>query len=343
MIRGLCLLLLWAATTCSGFGSGLIIIHDEDFWRYPPPILPPYPPPPRPIQPRPRPLEPVWAPLELNFHQINVRIKDQLATTTIEQEFYNPNPRQLEGTFLFPVPKGAVLNKFSMEINGKPAQAELLSAEKARGLFEEIVRKLKDPALLEYAGHDLYKVRIFPIEPNSKKRVTLAYAQVLKSDSGLVGFTLPLGGEKYSAKPLKTLSLKIDLETTHPLKSIYSPSHKVEIRRQGNNHAIVGYEGSEQKPEGDFQLFYSQENGDLGVNLLTWKPEGEDGYFILLASPGAETKNGKINPKDVTFVLDTSGSMAGNKLEQAKKALLFCVDNLNSDDRFEVIRFSTET
>src|SRR4051812_32241522 len=229
-----------------------------------------------------------------------------------------------------------------MDINGKPAETELMASDKAHGIFEEIVRKLKDPALLEYAGRDLYKVRIFPIEANSKKRITVAYSEMLRADSGLVNFTLPLNSDKFSAKPPRTLSVKVDLETKRPLKSIYSSSHKVEIRRDGNNKATVGYESSDVKSEGDFQLFYSQDDADVGINLMTYKPAGEDGYFVLLASPGADTKSAKVNPKDVAFVLDTSGSMAGNKLAQAKKALLFCVENLNKEDRFELIRFSTE-
>lgn len=335
------LLLGWFAWTTSASATGLIIVHEEDFWRRPPPrVVPPerIPPEGRPHIPR----HPVWASLETSFTKADVRIKDQIATTSIEQEFYNPNSRQLEGTFLFPVPKGAQINKFTMEINGKPVEAELLAADKARGIYEDIVRKLKDPALLEYAGRDLFKVRIFPIEPNSRKRITLSYSQLLKSDSGLVNFVLPFNTEKYSAKPVKTVSLKVDLETKRPLKAIYSPSHKVEIKRSGGNKATVGYEASDVKPDADFQLFFSQEQDDLGLNLLTYKTAGEDGYLVLLASPGIETKNTKVVPKDVAFVLDTSGSMAGAKLEQAKKAVTFCVENLNESDRFEVLRFATE-
>ena len=278
----------------------------------------------------------------INLDQANVRIRDQVAVTTIEEEFYNPNPRPLEGTFLFPVPKGAQLNKFTMEINGKPVDAELLASDKARRIYEDIVRRLKDPALLEYAGRDLFKVRIFPIEPNSKKRITLSYSQVLKSDGGLVSLVLPLSLDKSSPQPVKSLGIKIDLETTRPLKAVYSPSHSVEVKRSGPNKAMIGYEASNVKSEGDFQLLYAQEDQDLGLNLLTYKPAGEDGFFLLLASPGAGPKQGPVVPKDITFVLDTSGSMAGNKLEQAKKALLFCVENLNDTDRFEILRFATD-
>ena len=348
MTRTIWLLLLLVLGELPGMAAGLIIVHEGDIWRYtnaPPDYLPPYriprprPDPPDRLMPRP---QPVWAPLEVAFVQANVRIKDQIATTSIEEEFYNPNPRQLEGMFLFPVPKGAHLDKFTMEINGKQVQAELLDASKARGIYEDIVRKLKDPALLEYSGRDLFKVRIFPIEPNSKKRITLAYSQVLKSDGGLVNFMLPMNTEKFSAKPLRNVSVKVELESKRSLKSIYSPSHPIEVKRNGANRATIGYETTDLKPDSDFQLFYTMEDSDIGINLMTFKAAGEEGYFLLLASPGAETKRGRVMPKDVAFVLDTSGSMAGAKLEQAKKALQFCVENLNDSDHFEILRFSTE-
>lgn len=282
-----------------------------------------------------------WAPLEVSFTKVTARIKDQIAATHVEQEFYNPNPRQLEGTFLFPVPKNAQIDKFTMEINGRPVEAELLSADKARRLYEDIVRSLRDPALLEYSDRDLFKVRIFPIEPNSKKHIAISYTQLLKLDSGLIQFAFPLNTEKFSAKPLKNLAVKVEIETRRSLKSIYSPTHKVEIKRHGEHQATVGFEEREVKPDTDFQLLYSQESGELGVSLLAHKTDRDDGYFLLLASPG-EVKEQEVVAKDVAFVLDTSGSMAGAKLDQAKKALLFCVENLNDSDRFEVLRFSTE-
>jgi len=338
MKRIIFLLALFFGTVLPGFSAGLIIIHDTDFWRppywpHPPPIIRP---------PRPIPPAPVYAPVELNYTKVETRIKDQIAVTSVDQEFYNPNPRQLEGTFLFPVPKGAHIDKFTMEIGGKQVEAELLTADKARNIYEEIVRRQRDPALLEYVGRDLFKVRIFPIEANAKKRITLSYSQLLKSDAGLVNFLFPLNTEKFSAKPLKSVSVKIDLESKRALKSIYSPSHRVEVRRQGDHKATIGYEANDVKPDADFQLFFAQEEGEFGVSLLTYKAGEEDGYFLLLASPGVESKAKQVAPKDVAFVLDTSGSMAGAKLEQAKKALLFCVENLNDNDRFEIMRFATE-
>lgn len=337
------LLVLLGSVAASAFADGFIVIHEQPGWS-PPVLRPPIWPPPRPIPPQPWPPPRVYpfAPLEVTYHKVNVKITDQIATTTVDEEFFNPNSARLEGTYLFPVPKGAQIDKFAMEINGKRTEAELLPADKARGIYEDIVRKLRDPALLEYADRDVFKVRVFPIEPHSPKRITLTYSQLLPADGGLVSYVYPLNTEKFSAKPIKDVSVKVELETKRPLKSIYSPSHPVEIHRDGANHATASFEAHAVRPDTDFALYFAPEKDELGVNLMSFRNPGEDGYFLLLASPGVDVKEKNVVRKDVAFVLDTSGSMAGRKIEQAKKALEFCVENLNDGDRFEVIRFSTE-
>jgi Ca-activated chloride channel family protein len=282
-----------------------------------------------------------FAPLEVTSHHVDVKIDGQVAATSIDQEFYNPNDSRLEGTYLFPVPKNAHIDKFSMEIGGKMMEAELLSADKARSIYEDVVRRMRDPALLEYAGRDVFKVRIFPIEPRSRKPIKISYTELLRSDTGAVTYSYPLNTEKFSARPIKDLSVKVEVKTTQPLASIYSPSHKVEIKRDGSNRAVVGYEAKEEKPDADFQLVFSTEARDVGLTLLTHKQDSDDGYFLLLAAPTIASE-AKPAPKDVVFVIDTSGSMAGAKLQQAQKALNFCVANLNNEDRFEIVRFSTE-
>jgi Ca-activated chloride channel homolog len=341
-------MVLFTVLCCSSWAAGLIIVEDTHWWPGPIPPAPwpprPFPPPhpPRPMPPEPVPPPHVFAPLQVTYVKVDTHISDQLATTTIDQEFSNPYGARLEGTFVFPIPKDAQIDKFTMDIDGKPAQAELLAADKARRIYEDIVRKLRDPALLEYAGRDIFKVRIFPIEPHSRKRVTISYTQLLKADDGLVSYLLPLSADKFSAQPVKNVSVKVDLETRRPLKSVYSPSHKVEVKRNGSTRATAGFESSEVQSDEDFALYFAPEKDEIGLNLLTHRIAGEDGYFLLLASPGVDADPKRVIPKDVAFVLDTSGSMAGKKLEQAKKALQFCVENLNEGDRFEIIRFSTE-
>jgi Ca-activated chloride channel homolog len=288
----------------------------------------------------------VFAPLEVKYHHVTVKITDQVAVTEIDQSFYNPQPVRLEGTYMFPLPKGVEIDKFTMDIDGKPADAELLDADKARKIYEDIVRKMKDPALLEYAGQSMFKLRIFPIEPRSEKRIRLRYTQLLRSEGGLIGYTYPLNTEKFSSTPLKSLSIKVDLQNRFDFKTIYSPSHDVEIKRNSSNRATVGYEATKVKPDTDFQLFFSAHSkDDLGCDLLTFNDgaEPDGGYFMLLISPQNQVAANTIVEKDVVFVLDTSGSMADNhKLDQARKALIFCLQNLNARDRFNIVRFSTE-
>ena len=218
----------------SALAAGFIIIEETQWQVVPIPAPPPRinRPAPRPPLYTPPPVYRPYAPLEETYHHVNVKIDGQIATTSVDQEFYNPNPQRLEGTYLFPIPKGGQIDKFTMEIGGQQVQAELLSADKARAIYEDIVRKVKDPALLEYAGRDVFKVRVFPIEPNSNKRITLSYSQVLPSDAGLVSYVYPLNTEKFSAKPIRNVSLKVELETKQSLKTIYSPSHAVEIKTQ---------------------------------------------------------------------------------------------------------------
>ena len=320
--RLLSLLALVAALLTGAHADGLIIIHN------PPPRIGRHF---------------VFAPLEVVFHKVDVDISGQKATTRVEQEFFNPNNVNLEGDYIFPIPKGAHLDKFTMRIGDKDMEAELLDAAKARAIYEDIVRRQKDPALLEYTGRPAFRVRIFPIEAHSRKKVNLEYTELLKVDAGLASYTYPLNTEKFSAQPLKTVSVRVKVNADSPIKALYSPSHPVDIRRDGDKRATLGWEATNVRPDTDFQLIYSTAETEVGLHLLTHKKPGEDGWFLLFASPGADMAKAKeVNPKDVVFVFDTSGSMAGKKLEQAKKAMTFCVENLNDSDRFEIVRFSTE-
>ncbi len=283
-----------------------------------------------------------FAPLEVGYHHVNVKIDGQICTTSVDEEFYNPNSQQLEGTYLFPVPKTAQIDKFSMQINGKETSAELLDANKARSIYEEIVRRERDPALLEYADRSVFRVRVYPIEGHSKKQVKISYTEVLKSDSGMISYLYPLNTEKFSSAPIHDVSMKVDIASDRALTSIYSPTHDVEIKHTDATHATIGYEAKDVRPDTDFQLFFAPQKQDVSLDLLTYRTDDDDGYFLLLASPGLNAKTQHL-PKDVTFVLDTSGSMADNqKLVEAKKALQYCLSNLNEDDRFEIVRFSTE-
>lgn len=280
--------------------------------------------------------------IECKSLKVETSIKDQYAFTKIDQVFYNPSNANLEGYFLFPVPKGCVIKNFSMDINGKKMQAELLDADKARKIYEDIVRKLKDPALLEYSEQALFKVRIFPMEGRKEKHIEISYSELLEKDNNTQEYIFPLNTKKYSASELKNISFKIDVESSQKIKTVYSPTHEMEVNRKDDKHATIGFEASSLKNNLDMRLFIGFDNSKIGLSLLSYKETGEDGFFLLNIDPGLVKAADNIVKKDITFVLDVSGSMAGKKMEQAKKALTFCVENLNPSDKFEIIRFSTE-
>ncbi|MCP4151514.1 MAG: hypothetical protein GY757_27470, partial [bacterium] len=282
------------------YGDGFIVIPGpHDYRIFPPPRPRPLP---RPI-PRPdfRPF-----PLEVVYHRVQVDIDGQMAVTSVDQEFYNPTRRRLEGYYLFPLPKNAVIKKFSMFIDGKEVQAELLDAKKARRIYEDIVRRQRDPALLEYSGQGVFKARIFPIEPRSTKRVKISYNELLTKDNRTVEYLYPLNTEKFSAKPLKDVSIRVNIKSAEAIKNVYCPTHNVELSRKGKHKAVVGYEENNIKPNRDFKLYYTTDNKKLGFSLLSYKKAGEDGYFFLSLSPGFDTDNDNIAETDITFVLDVS-------------------------------------
>lgn len=277
--------------------------------------------------------------LTVVYHHVEVTIEDQVATTRIDQMFRNEGETTVEGTYIFPLPEGASIQRFAMYVDGKPLEGKVLSREEARAIYESIVRRNRDPALLEYVGRNAFQASIFPIAPHEEKRVQIEYSQVLPMDQGLVEYVYPLSTERFSPQPIEDVAITVRLHSKDPLMAVYSPSHEVTVTREGNYRATIGYEERDVLPDRDFVLYYTVSTAEVGANLLTYRAPGEDGFFLLLVAPPAEAADRQVVAKDVLLVLDTSGSMEGEKIEQAKAALAFVLNRLNPDDRFAVIAF----
>ena len=293
----------------------------------------------------PVPLEETW--LTIRYHRVDVSIDNQVAVTRVEQEFLNEHDWDVEGTYVFPIPQGASISKFVMWVDGKPIEGNILPADQARNIYEDIVRRQQDPALLEYIGQDAVQARIFPIPAGGSRKIEIEYTEVLPVDNGLVKYRYPLNTEKFSARALEDCSVRIELTSDQALRSVYSPSHqdRIYINREGDHRAVIGYEERHVLPDQDFDLIYSFSKEDIGINLLTFPDQsymgrdGREGYFLLLAAPAVEVE--QVVPRDIILVLDTSGSMDGEKIIQAKEASKYILNHLNQEDRFNVIAFST--
>ena len=300
-------------------------------------IIIPEPPP----LPEPVPLDESW--LTIRYHRVTVTIEDQVAVTHVEQEFLNECDWEVEGTYVFPLPEGAAVSEFVMWVDGKPVEGEILPADEARQIYEDIVRRRRDPALLEYVGRNAVQARIFPIPPGGSRKIELEYSQVLPVENGLVRYVYPLETEKFSARPLEEVSVHVEIRSPAPIRAVYSPTHqdRVYIERDGDYRAIVGYEEYDVLPEDDFELVYTVSQEEVGLNLLTYREPPDDGFFLLLVAPTVEVEEEQVIPRDIILVLDTSGSMEGEKIKQAKEALVYVLEHLNEEDRFSVIAFST--
>jgi Ca-activated chloride channel family protein len=290
-----------------------------------------------PVPPRPVPLP---RSLPIKSIKIDTKIASQVATTHVEQVFRNDTDATLEGTYFFPIPEQASITEFAIWDGDRRLVGEVRSREEARRIYDEIVRRQRDPGLLEYAGKDLFQASIFPIPPHSDKKLELTYSQVLRAESGTVAYRYPLGTGRQVAQ-IGTVSGRVELESKEPLRNIYSPTHAVEVKRNGDRRSVVTFE-SGKEPQ-DFQLFYGLSREDFGVTLLTHREPGKDGYYLLMISPKDDWSEQEYAAKDIVFVLDTSGSMAeAGKMEKARAALLYGIRILRPQDRFNVISFAGE-
>ncbi|HEM48847.1 MAG TPA: VWA domain-containing protein, partial [Caldithrix sp.] len=259
---------------------------------------------------------------------------------TLEQTFANPSRFRLEGEYLFAIPDEANVNDFYLYIDGKKTKGRVLDAGQADKIYTDIVRSMRDPALLEFVGHGLFKARIFPIEANSERKIELSYNQVIRNDADMYRFTLPI--RQCGQGSISQYHMKIELKADRELANIYSPSHQVQINRKDARHVTITMEQNNIESTKDLIIYYSLAENEINANLFTFRPRTDkDGYFLFYASPKYQIDQKKIISKDFIFVIDVSGSMQGEKIEQAREALKFCINGLNKEDRFEIITFSS--
>jgi Ca-activated chloride channel family protein len=303
---------------------------------------------------------------------LKLDIRGGVAHVTQTQVFANPNGWQAEGIYLFPLPEGAAVTDFRLTMDGVPVRGEVLDREKARGIYLDIVRRIKDPALMEWVGHRVFQARIFPFEPNGERTLTLAYSYVLPREGDFLAFKYLTGqGSMHDMQMLQTVperpippnvqpqrpdprmqrvaperraarfTIEGTIRSDRPLRSVYSPTHPLDLVQDEEGMAEFTAEGVLHDRQG-FSLYYAvSEDRDVGMSLLTHRPPGEDGFFLLSISPGWQNGRARM-AKNLIFVLDTSGSMQGDgKLEQAIEALVFGLGTLGPEDRFGIISYSS--
>ena len=278
--------------------------------------------------------------LTVGFHKVKVEIRDQIARTTIEESFVNHTTSRLEGVFHFPLPQDASISGFGMWINGELIEADVVEKQRAREIYETILREKRDPGLLEWAGGNIFKARIFPILPHSEKRIRIVYTQVLPLRANRYRYSYSLRSELLQTTPLRELSLEVLVSSALPLKNVTCSTH--DVRSQLMPHsAKLEFTAQEYTPTRDFEVVCEVDSNQSDVVVVPHR-RGEDGYFLVqLTPPGAEgnwqreiLSEGK--PLELLLICDTSGSMDSEKREQQENFVASILASLGPADHFNL-------
>lgn len=307
----------------TAMGQGILVPHDH----------------PHPYQ-LPRPIVDDRPPTTYRVEQLEIdtSIRDQVAQTRVTQTFENTGREAIQAIFVFPLPYDGAIESMTFMVDGKELDGKILPADEARRIYESYLRRYQDPALLQWMGHGMFQTSVFPIPPGAKRQVVISYSQLLRKNEATTDFLFPLATAQYTDRPIENLRIRVAIESEHELKNIYSPSHSVEVQRDDARHAVARFSASGIVPTDDFRLIYDTAAGAVGANLISYWPDGEDqGYFVLLASPQFAQESQTPAKKTLIFVIDRSGSMSGEKIEQAREAAKFIANNLRDDDLFNII------
>lgn len=280
-------------------------------------------------------------PLVVERVEAQVEIRERTARTTLDIFLHNPGAQRAEAVLLLPVPNGAAVNSFLFDGSAAEPTARLLPAAEARRTYDEIVARIKDPALLEFAGYQLIRTSVFPVEAGGRQRLQLSYDELLQVDGDRVDYVLPRSESLTGRVPWR---VQVSIMEGRPVSMTYSPSHAIDVLEQTAKRTLVRTRPSSALDPGAFRLSYLIEGSGVSASLVAYPdPTVGGGYFLLMAGlPARLSDADRRILRDVTIVLDRSGSMAGEKLDQAKKAALQVIEGLAEDETFNIVDYSSQ-
>lgn len=280
-------------------------------------------------------------PIVIEGIEARIEIVERAAVTLLEIAVRNSSSRPAEAVLLLPVPDGAAVHSFSFEGAAREPTARVLPRDEARRTYDSIVAKIKDPALLEFAGWNLIRSSVFPVPANGTQRVRLAYDHVLTAEHGRVDYVLPRSESLAVEVPW---SIRADIRSRSSISLCYSPSHELVASLREPRHVSLHVHERAARDPGAFRFSYLLEQGELSASLIAYpEPSTGGGYFLLMAGlPTALDARAPRVQREVTLVIDRSGSMAGPKLEQARAAALQVIEALELGEDFNVVDYSTQ-
>ncbi|HEX9563318.1 MAG TPA: VIT domain-containing protein [Gemmatimonadaceae bacterium] len=281
--------------------------------------------------------------------QVRVEMVDRVLKYEVSETFVNTGRGRGEADYLFPLPTGSAFEDLKLSINGELVSGETMNAADARRIYEDIVRRQRDPALVEWMGSGLLRARIFPINPGEEKQVVVRFQSIARREGDALRIDYVRGTEPASA-PIPVLragvsgtlteesgnSFVLRYPTGRDHGAPYSPTHRLSVRDIGSRRHVTASGDSREVTI----LLPLRRSSSAAVSVLTHRLDGEAGFALITITPPVAA--GRTTPRDVTFVLDVSGSMRGQKLSQATAAGRALLETLDGQDRFRLIDFATD-
>ncbi len=311
----------------------------------------------------------------LKHTDVNAQISGFIARVTVVQEFSNPTSDKIEAVYTFPLPEDAAVDRMEMKIGERLIVGEIHRREEARKIYDDAKAAGHVASLLDQERPNIFTQAVANIEPGAEVKITISYTQLLKYEAGSYKFFFPtvvgprympgapIGKEGAGTKldtdavpdaskisppitPKGTrsghdISIKVSINAGVTLQKATCETHATDMTFPDSTSAVITLKDKATIPNKDFVLNYQVAGKEIQSGLIVHAPEnGKGGFFTLIMQPPMVPKKNQITPKEMVFVIDTSGSQQGEPIKKSKETMLYCLKNVNPGDTFNMIAFS---
>ena len=300
----------------------------------------------------------------LKHTEVKAQVSGFISRVTVTQEFENNFTEKIEAVYTFPLPEAAAVDDLTMLIGERVIKGKIMRREEAKAAYAAAKEVGKVASLLDQEQPNIFAQQVANIMPGQSIRIVISYVETLKYENGSYEWSFPMVvGPRYiparveqddnsqtspqtsaaaSVRAGHDISLEIDLDAGMPIVAVNSDTHETEVQQINEKHSVVRLKDNATIPNKDFLLTYRVAGDTINDAVLAHRSE-RGGFFTLILQPPQRVTAEDVMPKELVFVLDTSGSMAGFPIETAKQTLNLALNNLYPHDTFNVITFSGDT
>jgi Ca-activated chloride channel family protein len=291
----------------------------------------------------------------LRHTSVKADIAGMVARVNVTQEFHNDSATKVEAVYTFPLPHDAAVDRMTMTIGSRVIEGKVHKKEEAQALYNAAREQGRTAALLDQHRPNIFTQSLANLEPGADVRIDISYVETLRYEAGKFEFVFPMvvaprykpGAPSPPLTPEGTraghdISVEVALDAGLPIGNVASPTHEIDLQWVTSSRALVRLKDQQSIPNRDFLLRYESASGAIQDTVLAHYT-AQGGYFALMLEPPRTTGAADASPKELIFVLDTSGSMMGFPIEKAKEAMIMALSGLYSNDTFNLITFSGDT